>query len=189
MGRSISGCALHTKPVLAQSGKRNGGHSCYVAKATSQSSIAHPTIGGKYDNAAIFGHDVDCSTNCVAGSGGCSRDWLEGIGQGGAVAAGGKDAVKEAGISILQRGGNAADAAAATLLALSITDYGSYAIGAEIPLIIYDARKKQVKVLCGLGGAPLGFWILDSGFWIFCLYQYPASSIQYPGCYNFPQTR
>ena len=75
-------------------------------------------------------------------------------GKGGAVAAGGKDAVA-AGISMLEQGGNAADAAAATLLALSITDYGSFAIGAEIPLIIYDARKKEVKVLCGLGGAPL----------------------------------
>jgi gamma-glutamyltranspeptidase/glutathione hydrolase len=75
-------------------------------------------------------------------------------GKGGAVAAGGKEAVA-AGISILEQGGNAADAAAATLLALSITDYGSYAIGAEIPLIIYNARKQEVKVLCGLGGAPL----------------------------------
>ncbi|MHC4073162.1 MAG: gamma-glutamyltransferase family protein [Planctomycetota bacterium] len=75
-------------------------------------------------------------------------------GKGGAVAAGGAGAVA-AGISMLEQGGNAADAAAATLLALSITDYGSYAIGAEIPLIIYDARKEQVKVLCGLGGAPL----------------------------------
>jgi len=78
----------------------------------------------------------------------------EASGKGGAVAAGGKEAVA-AGISILEQGGNAADAAAATLLALSITDYGSFAIGAEIPLIIYDARKKEVKVLCGLGGAPL----------------------------------
>ena len=47
------------------------------------------------------------------------------------------------------------DAAAATLLALSITDYGKYAIGAEIPLIIYDAKTAEVKVLCGLGSAPL----------------------------------
>ncbi|MHC4299338.1 MAG: gamma-glutamyltransferase family protein [Planctomycetota bacterium] len=75
-------------------------------------------------------------------------------GKGGAVAAGGAGAVA-AGISMLEQGGNAADAAAATLLALSITDYGSYTIGAEIPLIIYDAKKKEVKVLCGLGGAPL----------------------------------
>jgi gamma-glutamyltranspeptidase/glutathione hydrolase len=70
------------------------------------------------------------------------------------VAAGGAGAVA-AGISILERGGNAADAAAATLLALSVTDYGSFAIGAEVPLIIYDARKKEVKVLSGQGGAPL----------------------------------
>ncbi len=78
----------------------------------------------------------------------------EASGKGGAVAAGGSGAVA-AGISILEQGGNAADAAAATLLALSITDYGSFTIGAEIPLIIYDARKEEVKVLCGLGGAPL----------------------------------
>ncbi len=78
----------------------------------------------------------------------------EASGKGGAVAAGGSGAVA-AGISILEQGGNAADAAAATLLALSITDYGSFAIGAEIPLIIYDVRKEEVKVLCGLGGAPL----------------------------------
>ncbi len=75
-------------------------------------------------------------------------------GKGGAVAAGGKDAVA-AGISILEQGGNAADAAAATLLALTITDYGSCAIGAEIPLIIYSADSGKVKVLCGLGAAPL----------------------------------
>ncbi len=75
-------------------------------------------------------------------------------GKGGAVAAGGKEAVA-AGLSMLKQGGNAADAAAATLLALSVTDFGYFAIGAEIPLIIYDARKKEVKVLCGLGGAPL----------------------------------
>ena len=75
-------------------------------------------------------------------------------GKGGAVAAGGEGAVA-AGISILEQSGNAADAAAATLLALSITDYGSYTIGAEIPFIIYNAGTGEVKVLCGLGGAPL----------------------------------
>ena len=75
-------------------------------------------------------------------------------GRGGGVAAGGKDAVA-AGLSILEQGGNAPDAAAATLLALSITDYGSYAIGAEIPLIVHNAREGEVKVLCGLGCAPL----------------------------------
>ena len=87
-------------------------------------------------------------------------------GTGGAVAAGGAGAVA-AGISMLEQGGNAADAAAATLLALTITDYGSCTIGAEIPLIIYDARKREVKVLCGLGGAPLDpktiEWFYENG--------------------------
>lgn len=85
--------------------------------------------------------------------------WAEAIGwnasgKGGAVAAGGRDAVA-AGLSILRAEGNAADAAVATLLALSVTDYGSFAIGGEIPLLIYDAKKEEVKVLCGLGRAPL----------------------------------
>ncbi len=81
-------------------------------------------------------------------------------GKGGAVAAGGKDAVA-AGMSMLKQGGNAADAAASTLLALSITDLGYFVIGAEVPLIIYDARKKEVKVLNGLGGAPLDQKAID----------------------------
>lgn len=75
-------------------------------------------------------------------------------GKGGVVASTGRDAVP-AGISILEQGGNAADAASAMLLALSITEYGVYTIGAEVPLIIYDAKKEEVKVLSGLGAAPL----------------------------------
>ncbi len=75
-------------------------------------------------------------------------------GKGGAVAAGHSDAV-DAGMQMLRQGGNAADAAAATLLALAVTDYGRFAIGGEIPLLIYDAEQRQVKVLCGLGRAPM----------------------------------
>ncbi|MHB9028380.1 MAG: gamma-glutamyltransferase family protein [Candidatus Latescibacterota bacterium] len=75
-------------------------------------------------------------------------------GKGGAVAAGKVEAVS-AGISILKQGGNAADAAVATLLALSITDYGLFCIGGEVPFLIYDAKKKSVKVLSGQGCAPL----------------------------------
>lgn len=74
-------------------------------------------------------------------------------GRGGAVAAGGSGAVS-AGIAMLERGGNAADAAAATLLALAVTDYGWFAIGGEVPLLIYDAKNKEVKVLSGVGRAP-----------------------------------
>jgi gamma-glutamyltranspeptidase/glutathione hydrolase len=75
-------------------------------------------------------------------------------GKGGAVAAGRAEAVA-AGISILEQGGNAADAAVATLLALSITDYGLFCIGGEVPFMIYDAKKRAVKVLSGQGCAPL----------------------------------
>ena len=74
-------------------------------------------------------------------------------GAGGAVAAGDPEAVA-AGIEVLAHGGNAADAAVATLLALSITDYGLFCIGAEAPFMIYDVRQGQVKVLSGLGEAP-----------------------------------
>ena len=81
-------------------------------------------------------------------------------GTGGGVATGG-GAAASAGIQMLEQGGCAADAAAATLLALSITDYGSCAIGGEIPLIVYDARQRVVKVLCGLGGAPIDQSAMD----------------------------
>jgi gamma-glutamyltranspeptidase/glutathione hydrolase len=75
-------------------------------------------------------------------------------GKEGVVAAGKAEAVA-AGLSILKARGNAADAAVATLLALSITDYGSFAIGAEVPILIYLAEKREVKALSGIGGAPL----------------------------------
>ncbi|MBM3237674.1 hypothetical protein FJZ31_15395 [Candidatus Poribacteria bacterium] len=84
----------------------------------------------------------------------------------GAVAAGGSRAVT-AGIEILKNGGNAADAAVATILALSITDHGAFAIGGEVPFIIYNEQSKEVKVLSGLGRAPLSpeaiEWYMDNG--------------------------
>jgi gamma-glutamyltranspeptidase/glutathione hydrolase len=69
------------------------------------------------------------------------------------VAAGGASAVA-AGITILEGGGNAADAAAATILALAVTDYGPFCIGGEVPLIFHDAGTRQTRVLSGLGRAP-----------------------------------
>jgi gamma-glutamyltranspeptidase/glutathione hydrolase len=81
-----------------------------------------------------------------------AQDW-KASGSKGAVAGGGKEAVA-AGLAILQSGGNAADAAAATILALSVTDHGSFCFGGEVPILVYDARRKVVEVLCGLGTAP-----------------------------------
>ncbi|MGP0066410.1 MAG: gamma-glutamyltransferase family protein [Isosphaeraceae bacterium] len=79
-------------------------------------------------------------------------DW-EAVGTQGAVTAGGRDATA-AGIEILKRGGNAADAAAATILALSVTDSRSFCFGGEVPIMIYDARTKRVTVIAGQGVAP-----------------------------------
>ncbi len=87
-------------------------------------------------------------------------------GKRGAVAAGGAGAVA-AGIEILGQDGNAADAAVATILALSITDHGQFAIGGEVPFIIYDAAKGEVKVLSGQGRAPRSQeaidWYMENG--------------------------
>src|SRR5436309_1759929 len=76
-----------------------------------------------------------------------------GSGKKGAVAAGGQGAV-DAGLEILKAGGNAADAAAATIFALSITDAMSFCFGGEVPILVYDAKRHVVEVLCGLGVAP-----------------------------------
>lgn len=84
----------------------------------------------------------------------------------GAVAAGGAGAVA-AGIQILDRGGNAADAAAGTILALNVTDHGACSIGGEVPVIIYDAGNREVKTLSGQGRAPLSHeaidWYMENG--------------------------
>jgi gamma-glutamyltranspeptidase/glutathione hydrolase len=84
----------------------------------------------------------------------------------GAVAAGGAPATA-AGLAILDRGGNAADAAVATIFALNVTDHGQCSIGGEAPLLIYSARDRQVKALCGQGRAPLSpeaiAWYLKHG--------------------------
>lgn len=75
-------------------------------------------------------------------------------GRNGVVAAGKKEAV-EAGIRILENGGNASDAAVATLLVLSIKHIGAFCIGGEVPMIVYDAQRNETKVLAGQGAAPL----------------------------------
>ena len=78
----------------------------------------------------------------------------------GAVAAGGAGAVA-AGIEILESGGNAADAAAGTILALNVTDHIACSIGGEVPVLIFDAEKREVKSLSGQGRAPLSQTAID----------------------------
>jgi gamma-glutamyltranspeptidase / glutathione hydrolase len=79
----------------------------------------------------------------------------------------GKPAATAAGIKILQQGGNAADAGAATLLALSVTSVGAFCVGGEIPILVYSAEQKSVKLLEGQGEAPRDpkaiAWYMDHG--------------------------
>jgi gamma-glutamyltranspeptidase / glutathione hydrolase len=70
------------------------------------------------------------------------------------VVVSGRPAATAAGIKILEAGGNAADAGAATLLALSVTYVGAFCVGGEVPILVYSAEKKNVKLLEGQGEAP-----------------------------------
>src|SRR5215831_277587 len=71
----------------------------------------------------------------------------------GAVAAGGQGSVG-AGIEILKSGGNAIDAAVATILALSVTDWNQFCFGGEVPIMVYDAKRGKVETISGMGAAP-----------------------------------
>src|SRR5450755_1759264 len=70
------------------------------------------------------------------------------------VVVSGKPSATAAGIKILEQGGNAADAGAATLLALSVTYVGAFCVGGEVPILVYSADQKNVKLLEGQGEAP-----------------------------------
>ena len=80
-------------------------------------------------------------------------DQWQASGKQGAVVAGGPEAV-ECGLRILENGGNAADAAAATLLALSVTDANQFCFGGEVPILAYSAQRDVVEVIAGQGAAP-----------------------------------
>jgi gamma-glutamyltranspeptidase/glutathione hydrolase len=83
------------------------------------------------------------------------------------VVVAGKKAAADIGVAVLRKGGNAADATAASLLALSVTAVGAFCIGGEVPVLIYDVKRRQAKVLSGQGAAPLDpqaiSWYLKNG--------------------------
>ena len=60
----------------------------------------------------------------------------------------------DAGVSILKAGGNAADGAVATIFTLCVTDSPICLFGGEVPIVVYNAQRGTVEVLCGLGTAP-----------------------------------
>jgi gamma-glutamyltranspeptidase/glutathione hydrolase len=79
----------------------------------------------------------------------------------------GKPAAVESGLGILENGGNAADAAVASILTLSVVQVGTFCIGGEVPVLVYDAARQKVTVLSGQGPAPLDnaaiSWYLKNG--------------------------
>ena len=59
-----------------------------------------------------------------------------------------------AGMSILERGGNAFDAAAATGFVLQVVEPHLNGLGGEVPIIGFDAGQGRPFVVCGQGPAP-----------------------------------
>ena len=59
-----------------------------------------------------------------------------------------------AGMAILERGGNAFDAAVAAGFVLQIVEPHLNGPGGDLPLIMHSARENRTKVICGQGPAP-----------------------------------
>src|SRR5438552_18974387 len=58
------------------------------------------------------------------------------------------------GMGTLERGGNAFDAAVATAFTLQVVEPHLNGPGGDVPVIVHDARKGRVEVICGQGPAP-----------------------------------
>ena len=69
------------------------------------------------------------------------------------VVAGGQPLSVEAGLRILQRGGNAVDAGVATILAASVIEFSHFSFGGEVPILI-KLKSQKVVVIEGMGQAP-----------------------------------
>ncbi|MBN2151174.1 MAG: gamma-glutamyltransferase [Candidatus Lokiarchaeota archaeon] len=67
----------------------------------------------------------------------------------------------QAGLEILQKGGNAADAAVACAAALNVVEPMSTGIGGDCFALFYDAKLKRVLGMNGSGRAPKGITIDD----------------------------
>jgi gamma-glutamyltranspeptidase/glutathione hydrolase len=60
------------------------------------------------------------------------------------------------GMAMLEKGGNAFDAACATAFTLQVVEPHLNGPGGDVPVILYDVRKGRPEVICGQGPAPAG---------------------------------
>ena len=60
------------------------------------------------------------------------------------------------GMAILEKGGNAFDACAATAFVLQIVEPHLVGPGGDMPAVFYSSKTRKVEVLCGQGVAPRG---------------------------------
>src|SRR5215210_8738644 len=70
------------------------------------------------------------------------------------VVAGGHPLSVEAGMRVLQRGGNAVDAGVATIFAASVIEFSHFSFGGEAPILI-KLKGQKVVVIEGMGQAPM----------------------------------
>src|SRR5258706_1613663 len=59
-------------------------------------------------------------------------------------------------MSVLEKGGNAFDAACATAFTLQVVEPHLNGPGGDVPAILFDVRKGRAEVICGQGPAPAG---------------------------------
>jgi gamma-glutamyltranspeptidase/glutathione hydrolase len=60
------------------------------------------------------------------------------------------------GMGILERGGNAFDAAVATAFTLQVVEPHLNGPGGDVPLILHDVKRGKTEVICGQGTMPAG---------------------------------
>jgi gamma-glutamyltranspeptidase / glutathione hydrolase len=60
------------------------------------------------------------------------------------------------GMGVLEKGGNAFDAAVATAFTLQVVEPHLNGPGGDVPVILHDTRKGGVEVICGQGPVPAG---------------------------------
>lgn len=60
------------------------------------------------------------------------------------------------GMGVLERGGNAFDAGAATAFTLQVVEPHLNGPGGDVPLMVHDVKRGKTEVICGQGVAPAG---------------------------------